>query len=315
MTAMRLRSGDVITMIGAIPKDFTRTFDMFVITGITGKVGGGIARRLLAEGKKVRAVVRDEGKGAAWKALGCEVALTDGMDADELARAFEGAEGVFLMHPPNYDPAPGFPETRTRIESACIALQVARPGKVVYLSTVGAHVERFSLLSNAYLFEHGLRSLTLPVALLRAGWFMENAAWDLDAARQGVIPSFLQPLEHPIPMVATADISRLAARVLGESWKGTRVLELEGPVRCSARDVAQGFAVALGRPVRAEPVPRDTWDAMFRSQGMQHPDPRIQMLDGFNAGWIDFEGGVAEPHRGQTPLEAVLRELVLRAGH
>jgi len=43
---------------------------------------------------------------------------------------------------------------------------------------------------------------------------------------------------------------------------------------------------------------------------MKHPLPRIRMIDGFNEGWIDFEGGGAEHHTGQIPLEAVLKDLV-----
>ena len=58
-----------------------------------------------------------------------------------------------------------------------------------------------------------------------------------------------------------------------------------------------------------EPVPRDTWEALFRSQGAKHPLARIRMIDGFNEGWIDFEGGSAEHRTGRIPLESVLREL------
>jgi uncharacterized protein YbjT (DUF2867 family) len=50
---------------------------MYTITGITGKVGGLLAHALLAEGRSVRAVVRDAGKGRAWAELGCGVALAD----------------------------------------------------------------------------------------------------------------------------------------------------------------------------------------------------------------------------------------------
>ena len=40
--------------------------------------------------------------------------------------------------------------------------------------------------------EETLRKLPVPVAFLRAGWFMENASWDVEAARgNGVVPSFL----------------------------------------------------------------------------------------------------------------------------
>jgi NAD(P)H dehydrogenase (quinone) len=111
-------------------------------------------------------------------------------------------------------------------------------------------------------------------------------------------------------MVATADVGRTAAGLLRESWTGLRIVELEGPRRYSAKDIAAGFAEAMGHTVRMEPVPRETWEALFRSQGMKHPLPRIRMIDGFNQGWIDFEGGSAEHRTGRIPLEAVLKDLV-----
>jgi uncharacterized protein YbjT (DUF2867 family) len=46
---------------------------MFLVTGITGKVGGAAARHLLEKGKQVRALVRSEAKAAAWSAKGVEL--------------------------------------------------------------------------------------------------------------------------------------------------------------------------------------------------------------------------------------------------
>jgi len=60
---------------------------MYAVTGITGKVGGTVAQTLLAAGKKVRAVVRDEAKGKPWADKGFEVAIASIGDADALARA------------------------------------------------------------------------------------------------------------------------------------------------------------------------------------------------------------------------------------
>ncbi|PDS41458.1 hypothetical protein CO662_23280 [Rhizobium anhuiense] len=57
-----------------------------------------------------------------------------------------------------------------------------------------------------------------------------------------------------------------------------------------SNDEAAGFAAALGHPVEAVVVPRDGWDATFRAQGMQNPQGRIRMLDGFNEGWITSSG-------------------------
>jgi len=97
-----------------------------------------------------------------------------------------------------------------------------------------------------------------------------------------------------------------------ERWPGVRIVELEGPRRTSPDDIAAAFAQVLGKPVRAQAVPRDTWEALFVSQGMTHPTPRIQMLDGFNEGWIDFEGQREHIVKGTTPLVDVIRKLVAR---
>ena len=88
---------------------------MFAITGITGNVGGEVARILLAARQPVRAVVRDLNKGAAWAERGCDLAHADIADTSALAAAFRGVEGVFVLVPPNFDPALGKPRRRTSV--------------------------------------------------------------------------------------------------------------------------------------------------------------------------------------------------------
>ena len=111
---------------------------MYAITGITGKVGGALARNLLAEKLPVRAVLRDEAKGAEWRASGCQIAIAEMDDAASLAAAFKDAEGVFIRPPPEFDPEPGFPEARRVIAAVTEALGDARPARIVCLSTIGA---------------------------------------------------------------------------------------------------------------------------------------------------------------------------------
>jgi uncharacterized protein YbjT (DUF2867 family) len=283
---------------------------MYAITGITGKVGGATALALIEQGRSVRAVLRDAAKGAAWVARGCEVALADMSDAAALTAAFTGVDGVFLLIPPHFDPEPGFPEIRTIIAALTTAIMAARPPKVVCLSTIGAQATQPNLLNQLGLVEQALAALPMPVCFLRAAWFMENAAWDVAPAREGVVPSFLQPLGKPVPMVATADIGHLAASLLQEEWSGRRIVELEGPRRVTPNEIAALFAEILGHEVRMEPVPRAGWENVFTQQGMRNPAPRAQMLDGFNEGWIAFEAGEQSSVKGQTDIETVLRDLV-----
>jgi NAD(P)H dehydrogenase (quinone) len=73
---------------------------MIVISGITGRIGGQLADRLLTVGAAVRAVVRDARKGDAWTAKGCELAVADLTDVIALTKAFRGAVVVFVLPPP-----------------------------------------------------------------------------------------------------------------------------------------------------------------------------------------------------------------------
>lgn len=287
---------------------------MYAIMGITGQIGGVIARTLLAANQSVRAVVRDTRKGQIWSEQGCEVALATIENAASLAAAFQGAEGVFILVPPNFDPLPGFPEARAIGKTLRTALVQANPARVVYLSTIGAQASEPNLLTQHTIIEKAIATLSMPVTFLRPAWFMENSSWDIAPAKnQGVIASFLHPLDRPVPMVATADIGRVAAGLLQVAWSGRRVIELEGPRRVTPNEIAATFAKLLDRPVRPEAVPRESWEALFKSQGMKNPIPRIRMLDGFNEGWIDFERGEAESQKGSVALETVLKAIIARA--
>ena len=75
---------------------------MFVVTGATGHTGSVVASTLLDQKQKVRVVVREAQKGEAWKRRGAEVAVADLTDEAALAKAFAGADGVYLLVAPNY---------------------------------------------------------------------------------------------------------------------------------------------------------------------------------------------------------------------
>jgi uncharacterized protein YbjT (DUF2867 family) len=284
---------------------------MYAITGVTGKVGGAVARALLADGQSVRAVVRNPDKGQVWKDRGCEVALATIEDGASLSVAFQRAEAVFVLVPPNFDPSPEFSEAREIAKALHSALAAARPKRVIYLSTIGAQAREINLLTQHSIIEKAIGDLPIPITFLRPAWFMENCRWDVAPAREtGVVPSFLQPLDKPVPMVAAADIGKLAAELLQEKCEGHRVIELEGPTRVTPNQIATTLAKLLDKPVRMQVVPRESWDALFRSQGMKNPIPRMRMLDGFNEGWIEFEQGKSGSQKGSTSFEAALKSVI-----
>ena len=230
--------------------------------------------------------------------------------AKSLETAFHDAEGVFVMLPAYFDASPDFRESRAAIYAFRSALFEANPPKIVCLSTIGAQSARQNLLGQLRILEQELSTLPMPVTFLRPAWYMENFSWDIPPAREtGAVPSFLQPLDRLFPMVATEDVGSTAAELMLDSWVGLRVVELEGPPRVSPQQAAEIIGKLLGRQVRMETVPRDTWESLFLSQGMKNPTPRIQMLDGFNEGWIEFEG---DTRKGRLTLKNVLASMIDR---
>ena len=281
---------------------------MIAMMGVTGQVGGSIARKLLADGRQIRVVVRSADKGESWKRAGAEVAIASTGDTAALTRAFTEAEAVFVMLPPVFDPAPGYPESTAATESVRTALEAAKPDKVVALSTIGGQVDRDNLLVQLHQWEQALRTLSFPVVFLRPTWFIENTQWFLaDAREKGIFASHLQPLDKPVPMVAVDDIATTAADLLTGKDQTTGIVELTGPQDVTPIEIASTLGRLFNREVRAHAIPRSTWEAEFRASGMQHPEPRMRMLDGFNEGWIRFEG---TPRQGATSLETALRQLI-----
>jgi uncharacterized protein YbjT (DUF2867 family) len=284
---------------------------MYTITGITGKVGGTLARKLLEAGQPVRAVVRDPAKGQVWANKGCEVVIAEMEHAKALAQAFAGSEAVFILPPSEFDPEPHYPEAQKVIDAVVAALEETRPARVLCLSTIGADASENNLLTQRAMMEEALSALPIPLTILRPGWFLENCLWDVASARdEGVIRSFLFPADRQVAMVATEDIGRIAAELIQQDWTGKRIVELEGPKRVCPNDLAKAFANALGHPVRVEIMARDTWEQLFRGQGMKNPVPRMRMLDGFNEGWIDFPGNGDLALKGTVSAETVIGNLV-----
>src|SRR6202163_1937729 len=205
---------------------------MFAVTGITGNVGGEVARNLLAAGQPVRGVVRETQKGESWAKRGCDLVEADINDAALLTAAFKGAAGVFVLVPPNFDPSPDFREARAVAATLRSAIDAARPSRVVYLSTIGAQATRSNLLTQHSIIEQVLGVVSVPLCFLPPASIMEIASWAVAQPPKNVLfPSFLQPPDKPVPMVATADIGRVAAELIQETWTGRRIIALEGPAR------------------------------------------------------------------------------------
>ena len=279
---------------------------MFLVTGITGKVGGAAARHLLNKGKQVRALVRDQAKAAAWSAQGVELVKGDWADPVAMTQALNGVEGAYLMMPPIQAPSRDFREAKAVIASYKEALAKSAPPKLVVLSSMGS--ERSSglgLITATHLIEQALGSEPFPVAFVRAGSFFENYLFGIQAAQGGTLPIFYAPTDRKLPMIATDDIGAEIASLLTTEWTGKRIIELGSMV--SADDLAAGLGQALGRDVKAQAIPRQAWAGALEQMGIPAGGTWAfeEMVDGVNSGWIGLGVEGTERIEGTTSARDV----------
>src|SRR4030081_3779898 len=176
---------------------------MFLVMGVTGKVGGATARHLLAHGKRVRALVRSREKAADWMDQGVELVDGDWTDTAAIERAIDGVDGAFVMLPAVWAPSPDFKEAKGVIANYVEVLTKAAPPRVVALSSMGANrTSGLGMITALSLLEQGFRDLASPVAVVRAGGLFENFPYGLHVAQGGTLPVYYNPTSRKSNMVA-----------------------------------------------------------------------------------------------------------------
>jgi uncharacterized protein YbjT (DUF2867 family) len=280
---------------------------MFLVMGITGKVGGATARHLLAQGKKVRALVRSREKAARWADQGVELVDGDWNDPAAVEIALRHVEGAFVMLPAIWAPSPDYNEAKAVIANYVAALTHAAPPRVVALSSMGAdRTSGLGMITALSLMERGFRGLKMPVAYVRAGGFFENFLYGLHVAKGGNLPVYYNPTNRKSAMVATNDIGvEVAALLTGSAWSEHRVIELGSMV--SADEVATQLGDVLKVDVSAFAIPRDEWPAAFEQIGIPkgQTGPAEAMFDAVNAGWMDLGVAGTEHVPGATSARDV----------
>ncbi|HEX7454389.1 MAG TPA: NmrA family NAD(P)-binding protein [Polyangiaceae bacterium] len=285
---------------------------MFVITGATGNTGSVAAEALLAAGKKVRVVVRSAEKAKALAARGAEVFTADLSDEAALARAFEGAEGVYLLSPPDVTLKDFLGERKKLTDGFARVAKAAGVKHVVLLSSIGAqHSGGTGMIRSTHAAEEALRATGLPVTFVRAAYFIENWAAVLQPAQQdGVLPSFIAA-SQAIPMVASRDIGKAIAQALLDGPRGTRVIELAGPVDVKPSDVAAALSKIFGKPVNVAEAPLSAVVPTFTSFGFSENVAGLfrELYEGVANGKVAWQASGAELQRGSTTVEQTLRAL------
>ncbi|WP_322869619.1 NAD(P)H-binding protein [Streptomyces goshikiensis] len=237
---------------------------MIVITAPTGNIGRSLLSRLLksapAAGEELRVIVRDPARLPEAARGRVEVITGSHGDAEVLDRAFEGADAVFWLVPPDASLPPedafsGF--TRP----AAKALGAHGVGHVVGVSALGRGTplaNRAGLVSASLAMDDLIAGSGVAYRALANPSFFENLLEEADSIRDKGVFTDVVDADRKAPLVAVADIAAIAAGLLlDRSWTGIDDVPVLGPRDVSPNDLARIMTEQFGRPVRYERQPFD----------------------------------------------------------
>lgn len=224
---------------------------MYVITGASGNTGKLIAHSLLQNGKKVRVMGRSLDRLESLTQKGAEPFVADVTNRIALAKAFEGAEAVYLMLPPHASSADYRAEQAKIVAALAHAVNAASVPYAVTLSSVGADKSTGTgPVVGLYELEQALdRIAGLNVLHLRAGYFMENLLAQAHVVSvMNATAGTLHP-DLPIAMLAVRDIAPVATgALLRLDFEGRQVRELLGQRDISMNQATAILGQAMGLP-------------------------------------------------------------------
>ena len=265
---------------------------MIAVTGATGKTGRAAVEALLAAGASLRVIGRDAKTLQPYVDKGAEAVVSNVEDRHALAKAFEGAEAVYLVVPEDVS-QPDLRAHQERIsDSYAAAVAYARVPYVVALSSIGAqHAEGTGPIVGLHNMEQKLNQVPdLNVLYLRAGYFMENLLISIAPMRtMGILPGGMTG-DLMAPWIATKDIGTYAAaRLAARDFAGKSTQELHGQRDISMKEASSVIGKSIGKPDLAYmQVPFMMLEPALVQMGLPKSTAAllIEMWKGANAGLI-----------------------------
>jgi uncharacterized protein YbjT (DUF2867 family) len=292
---------------------------MIVITGATGNTGKPAAEALLAAGEKIRVVGRSAEKLEPLKKRGAEVMVADVHDVDALTKAFQGADAVYVMLPPNKASDDELGELAKITDVYAKALAQAGVHHAVLLSSIGADVpEKTGQILATRNLEEKLGAVPgLNTLALRPASFMENLFMSIAPLhRMGFLPG-PAPADRPAPLIATRDIGEYAARRLkARDFTGHVVQELHGQRDVTMKEVVAAVGAAIGKPgLTYSQIPFMMLEPQLVKSGMSTNQAAllVEMWKSFNDGTIKFREPRNAGNTTPTSIETFAKDTFLPA--
>jgi uncharacterized protein YbjT (DUF2867 family) len=269
-----------------------------------GNIGRALANYLLDAGQELVLLTRSPEKTKPLAERGAQVCEGTLDDQTFVLEATKGVDALFWLMPANYA-ATDFRGEQTKMgRIAMTVVSENRIPRIMTLSSAGAHLAAGTgPILGLHDLEKMMDKTAASITHLRPNYFMENFLQSLPTiASDGTIYLPI-PGSTTFPMIATADIAKVAAdRLLDENWEKHTVIELAGPEKVSHDAAAAAIGAVLGKEVKHVQVDEAAFRGAMAQFGVSDSaaDCFLEMYDGFANGTIVHE---TSPLTTTTTLE------------
>jgi uncharacterized protein YbjT (DUF2867 family) len=243
-----------------------------VITTPTGTIGSQVLTNVLERGVHVRIITRDPSRIPSSMHERIEIVQGSHGDIEVCKRAFEGADTVFWVCPPN----PGAESVMAAYvdftRPACEAFKSGGVRRVVGISALGrghALSKNAGYVTGLHAMDDLIASTGVSYCALTMPSFMDNIMRQAELIKhQGM---FFSPIsgDRKVPACATRDIAAVAAnRLLDSSWNGRTDVPILGPEDMSFNDMALVMSEVLEKPVRFQQMSFEQYKSVFLERGV-----------------------------------------------
>jgi uncharacterized protein YbjT (DUF2867 family) len=290
-------------------RELSNVADMIVVTTPTGAIGHQVLEDILHAEEPIRVIARDPSRLSPHVRERIDVVHGSHGDAAIVNKAFAGADAVFWLVPPD-------PRAKTVDAAylgftwpACAAFKTHGVKRVVGISALGrgtpasAHA---GLVTASLKMDDLIASAGVHYRAVTNPSFMDNLLRQVELIKsQGI---FSLPISGDLkqPSACTRDIAAIATKLLlDRSWSGVGSVPVLGPEDLSYNDMATIMSEVLGKPVRFQEMPGETFKARLLQRGMSEA-----MAQATLDMWVAYNHGLdtAEPRTPQSTTPTSFRQ-------
>jgi len=224
-----------------------------IVTGSLGHISQPLATALVQQGHRVTVISSKADRGKAIEALGATAAIGSLEDVGFLSATFAGADAVYCMIPPNnyFDPTLDLLAYYDRIATNYAeAIQQSGVKRVVYLSSIGAHLDKDSgILLGHHNGERIMDNLVdVAITFMRPAGFYYNLYGFVNLIKQAGYIAANYGADEELIWVSPIDIAAAVVDELEDKRPLPRNVRYVASDELTGHETARILGEAIGMP-------------------------------------------------------------------